>query len=81
MMKAVSGMQIPEWTDAGMEYGGLLLQTRHPVLKQYLEKELRIRGQILSRLEDASGEAAVQRKEEVMEERRLILAALERYEG
>lgn len=81
MMKAVSGMQIPEWTDAEMEYGGLLLQTRHPVLKQYLEKELRIRGQILSRLEDTSGEAAVQRKEEVMEERRLILAALERYEG
>ena len=81
MMKAVSGMQIPEWTDAEMEYGGLLLQTRHPVLKRYLEKELRIRGQILSHLEDASGEAAVQRKEEVREERRLILAALEQYEG
>ena len=43
--------------------------------------ELRIRNEILIQLRDASGASAVQRKEEVREEKRLILAALERYEG
>lgn len=57
------------------------MKKKHPVLRQYLERELRIRDQILERLRDESREAAVRRKEEVMEERRLILAALERYEG
>ena len=54
---------------------------RHPVLEAYLKRELRIRNEILDRLKDVHGEAAIERKQEVMEERRLILAALKRYEG
>ena len=80
-MKAVRGIRNPVWTEEEIEFGGLLLEKRHPILKQYLERELRIRNEILIQLRDASGASAVQRKEEVREEKRLILAALERYEG
>ena len=81
IMKAVHGIQSPAWTEEEIEFGGLLLEKRHPILKQYLERELRIRNEILIQIRDASGASAVQRKEEVREEKRLILAALERYEG
>ena len=81
IMKAVQGIRNPVWTEEEIEFGGLLLEKRHPILKQYLERELRIRNEILIQLRDASGASAVQRKEEVREEKRLILAALERYEG
>lgn len=81
IMKAAAGIKVPAWKDEELEFGKLLLEKKHPVLRQYLERELRIRDQILERLRDESREATVRRKEEVMEERRLILAALERYEG
>lgn len=81
IMKAAAGIKVPAWKDEELEFGKLLLGKKHPVLRQYLERELRIRDQILERLRDESREATVRRKEEVMEERRLILAALERYEG
>lgn len=81
IMKAVHGIQSPVWAEEEIEFGGLLLEKRHPILKQYLERELRIRNEILIQIKDASGASAVQRKEEVREEKRLILAALERYEG
>lgn len=81
IMKAAAGIKVPVWKDEELEFGKLLLEKKHPVLRQYLERELRIRDQILERLRDESREAAVRRKEEVMEERRLIFAALERYEG
>ena len=81
IMKAAAGIKVPAWKDEELEFGKLLLEKKHSVLRQYLERELRIRDQILERLRDESREATVRRKEEVMEERRLILAALERYEG
>ena len=81
IMKAVPGRQEPEWNKEEKEFGGLLLEMRHPVLEAYLKRELRIRNEILDRLKDVHGEAAIERKQEVMEERRLILAALKRYEG
>ena len=54
------------------------MKKRHPVLKLYLERELRIRNGILEKLKDA---AADDRRKEIEEERRLILTALEQYEG
>lgn len=59
-------------------FGGLLLKKRHPVLKLYLERELRIRNEILEKLKEA---AADDRRKEVEEERRLVLTALEQYES
>ena len=35
------------WNDAQLQYGKLLLEKRHPVLKRYLEREIRIRTDIL----------------------------------
>lgn len=81
IMKAVPGIQNPEWNKEETEFGGILLRGCHPVLRKYLERELRIRNEILIRLKDAEGDGARGRKEEVEEERRCILAALERYEG
>lgn len=82
MMKAVRGeartvpgdmLYTPEEA-----FGGLLLKKRHPVLKLYLERELRIRNEILEKLKEA---AADDRRKEVEEERRLVLTALEQYES
>lgn len=82
MMKAVRGKAqiIPEEMPYTPEeaFGGLLLKKRHPVLKLYLERELRIRNGILEKLREA---AADDRRKEIEEERSLILAALEQYES
>ena len=52
IMKAVPGRQEPEWNKEETEFGGLLLEMRHPVLEAYLKRELRIRNEILDRLKD-----------------------------
>lgn len=82
MMKAVRGEAqiIPEDMPYTPEeaFGGLLLKKRHPVLKFYLERELRIRNGILEKLREA---AADDRRKEIEEERSLILAALKQYES
>lgn len=81
IMKAVPGKQERDWKQEELEFGGLLLEMKHPVLKKYLLREMRIRNEILDRLSNADREAARERKKEIMEERQLILAALKRYEG
>ena len=62
-------------------FGKLLLERLHPVLYKYLQRELRIREEISGQLKNAAGESAKKRLDEVEEEKRLILAALQRYEG
>ena len=81
LMKAVPGKADREWTEEELEFGKFLLEKCHPVLRQYLERELRIRKEILERLKDAPGASAGQRRQEVEEEKRKILTALKRYEG
>ena len=68
------------WTKEEEAFGRLLLEARHPVLQLYLQRELRIREQILEKLIQA-GEGARERKAEVEEEQRLLMAALTRYES
>lgn len=83
MMKAVPGNkeEMEPYTMAQEQFGKLLTGQRHPVLGQYLERELRLREEILKKLESAPGEAAGKRIAEIEEERQLILAALKKYEG
>lgn len=81
LMKAVPGKADREWTEEELEFGKFLLEKCHSVLRQYLERELRIRKEILERLKDAPGASAGQRRQEVEEEKRKILTALKRYEG
>ena len=73
--------QILPWSIQEEMFGRFLLEKRHPVLKKYLERELRIHEEILERLKEATGESAVKRKKEIEEERQLILAALNHYES
>ena len=77
----LAGEKVLPWTKEEEAFGRFLLQRRHPVLREYLQRELRIRQNILDKLAAASGEGSVQRREEIEEERRLIRAALKRYEG
>ena len=69
------------WSREEEMFGRLLLERKHPVLKLYLERELRIRSEISAQLESASGDAVKKRRMEVEEEKQLILTALKRYES
>ena len=57
----------------------MLLERKHPVLREYLERELRIRNEILDRLKNAPN--AEKRAGEIEEEKQAVIAALEEYEG
>ena len=69
------------WSVQEEMFGRFLLERKHPVLRKYLERELRIHEEILAKLKEASGEMAAKRKKEIEEERQLILAALNSYES
>lgn len=70
-----------KWTKEEEMFGKHLLAGKHPVLKQYLERELRIRNEILERLSNVSKGTAEARMQEVKEEKEQIEAALKRYES
>lgn len=79
----VSYRESSAWTEEERLFGKFLLREKNPVLKEFLERELRIRSEILRRLtsEKEIGKEARMRKNEVEEERRQILAALRKYES
>ena len=58
----------PGWTDAELRYGKLLLEGRHPVLREYLEKELRIKKDIIRNLEKNGSDRACRRAAELKKE-------------
>lgn len=62
-------------------FGKLLLDTKNAVLKQYLQRELRIKNEILEKLSGASKNAAQKRILEIEEEKQCIETALKRYES
>jgi tRNA (adenine22-N1)-methyltransferase len=78
MMRAVFGKE--SYTPLEYRYGPLLLKNRHPVLKQYLEKEEKTLAKILVNLENQGGEGARQRYQEVLEEQKLSREALTYYD-
>ena len=57
----------------------MLLERKHPILKEYLERELRIRNEILDKLKNAPN--AEKRTGEIEEEKQAVIAALKEYEG
>lgn len=83
MMKVVHGEK--KYISADMPYtlsewfGGILLERKHPLLREYLERELRIRNEILEKLKNAPN--AEKRMGEIEEEKQAIITALEEYEG
>lgn len=70
---------IQMWNEAELEYGKMLLEKKHPVLSQLLERELRIRRQILEKLSRQDGDNIKQRKEEVQREIEIIQKGMEYY--
>ena len=83
MMKVVkksSDASVP-YTKVEEWFGRFLLQAKHPVLKEYLLRELRIRNEILEKLRRSAGETAQNRISEIEEEKQLVEAALKVYES
>lgn len=80
VMRVVHGLKEPyeEWEYL---YGKRLLEARHPVLLEFLKRELRIKESILEQLAGRSGsESARERAEEICRDREWIRKALAQYE-
>lgn len=81
MMKVVPKKEEIPYTLEEQWFGRFLLRDRHPVLKEYLLREKRIREEIVRNLGAAEKENAQKRLKEVEEEMQLIETALRRYES
>ena len=57
-----------KWTETELLYGRLLLVERHPVLRDYLEREIRIKSGIIRSLEENGSGRAVRRISELKKE-------------
>lgn len=56
------------WSETELRYGKLLLMKRDPVLRRFLERELRIKKEILSSLEGKESGRITQRKSQLKKE-------------
>lgn len=81
MMKVLPEREELPYTLEEQWFGRFLLRDRHPVLKEYLLREKRIREEIVKNLCAAEKENAQKRLKEVEEEMQLIETALKRYES
>ena len=61
-----------KWGETELRYGKLLLEMQHPVLREYLDREMAIRRQILSGLEGKAGEQIARRRDELEEDMKYI---------
>lgn len=78
MMKVRNGAS-EDYTQIELRYGKCLLMQKHPVLKQFLEKEVQTKEAILNNLESESGEHIENRKKELLEELLFAKEALKVY--
>lgn len=78
MMKVVNKKSLP-YNEVELCYGKLLLETKHPVLKAFLEKEACTKHNILETLERENGLHIEVRKREIKKELEGIQYALQRY--
>ncbi len=78
MMKVKNGVSEP-YSREELRYGKGLLMQRHPILKQFLEKEVQTKEMILNNLESESGAHIESRKKELQEELFLAKEALKVY--
>ena len=66
-----------EYSNIELRYGRNLLKDNHPILKVFLEKEVRSKENILRNLQKQSGEHIEIRKRELQEELSMVKEALE----
>lgn len=67
------------WNEAELRYGKLLLKNKNPVLREYLEREIRIRSRILDALKDNISEKAAARRQELEKELKIAEKGMEYY--
>lgn len=67
------------WDETELRYGKLLLEMRHPILKEYLDRESVMRQKILKGLEGKTGAQITKRREELREELQCIRKGLDYY--
>lgn len=80
MMKAKPGEMTGEsWKPEELEYGKYLLATAHPVLKQFLEREIQICHGVLESLAKQDTERAKERRREMEEQIQHVQHILETY--
>lgn len=68
------------WNETEIRFGKYLLEKRHPVLRQFLEKEMELYTRILSDLKRSSGERIEKRKKEIEKELEYIREGLRYYD-
>ena len=80
MMKVKpGGMTGENWKPEELEYGKYLLATAHPVLKQFLEREIQICHGVLESLAKQDTERAKERRREMEEQIQHVQHILETY--
>ena len=82
MMKAVKCKKdeaISPYTEEELEYGRLLLKNAHPILKEYLKREIEIQTKILQTLENQKSDRARERMTEIQHRIEWIRKILEMY--
>ncbi|MEF9945836.1 MAG: class I SAM-dependent methyltransferase [Lachnospiraceae bacterium] len=78
MMKVIHG-EDTTYDLVEFRYGKCLLESKHPVLLQYLKREERIKQQILDRIASCGNRRTKEREQKVQEELQYIQKALERF--
>ncbi len=61
-----AGYRDDGWNGTELRYGKLLLRERHPVLKRYLEREIRLCENIIGQLEEKGSPPASDRRRELI---------------
>lgn len=79
MMKVVHGTEAVTYEEADYLYGKLLLEKRHPVLREFLEREWELKMQIVNRLKTRVGMQSAERIWELEQEAAMIQEVLSRY--
>lgn len=67
------------WSEVEIRYGKHLLTGRHPVLKEFLERETALKSEILKNLEKQNSQSAQHRTKELREELNYARKGLEYY--
>lgn len=67
------------WTETELRYGRILLEKRHPVLKDFLEREYTLQKRILAGIADKNGQKIEKRKQELQADLYYIAKGLEYY--
>lgn len=80
MMKVING-QASAYNTVELQYGRKLLEQKHPVLKMFLEKELKVKTDILKNIVHRDGIHIEERRSMIEKELEEIKYALQRYYG